>query len=100
MPANSPVALILGAGTNIGHHVGRAFASKGYKIALVARSLKEEDSTPDQLNIRSDFSDPDSVVAVFAKVEAQIGRPSVVVYNGTNSAFSAPHSILTSGKLL
>ena len=91
MPANSPVALILGAGTNIGHHVGRAFASKGYKIALAARSLKEEDSTPDQLNIRSDFSNPDSIVAVFAKVEKQMGYPSVVVYNGTKSASPVPN---------
>ena len=100
MPANSPVALILGAGANIGHHVGRGFAEKGYKIALAARSLKEGDSTPDQLNIRSDFSDPNSVLAVFAKVETQMGRPSVVVYNGKNSASSVPHSLLTSKKLV
>jgi short chain dehydrogenase len=85
MPANSPVALILGAGANIGQHVGRAFAAKGYKIALAARSLKEADSTPDQLNITSDFSDPESVAKAFAKVEAQLGLPSVVVYNGTNT---------------
>jgi NAD(P)-dependent dehydrogenase (short-subunit alcohol dehydrogenase family) len=84
MPANSPVALILGAGSNIGQHVGRAFAAKGYKIALAARSLKEADSTPDQLHITSDFSDPESVVKAFAKVEAQLGLPSIVVYNGTS----------------
>jgi len=81
MPANSPVALILGAGSNIGHHVAAAFAAKGYKIVLAARSLKEEDSTPNQLNIKSDFSDPDSVVKAFAKVKSELGLPSVVVYN-------------------
>ncbi|CAM1502584.1 Fc.00g073600.m01.CDS01 [Cosmosporella sp. VM-42] len=81
MPSNSPVALILGAGANIGQNVGRAFAAKGYKIALAARSLKEEDSTPDQLHIRSDFTDPDSVVSIFAKVKAELGAPYVVVYN-------------------
>ena len=82
MPANSPVALILGAGSNIGQHVARAFASQGYKHALAARSLKEEDSTAEEMKICSDFSDPESVVKAFAKVEAQMGIPSVVVYNG------------------
>ncbi|EOO01327.1 putative short-chain dehydrogenases protein [Phaeoacremonium minimum UCRPA7] len=81
MPSTSPVALILGAGANVGQNVARAFAAKGYKIALAARSLKEEDSTADQLHIRADFSDPASVVDIFAKVKAQLGSPYVVVYN-------------------
>ncbi|KAF4464531.1 short-chain dehydrogenase [Fusarium albosuccineum] len=86
MAPSSPVALILGAGSNVGQHVARAFAAKGYKIALTARSLKEEDSTPDQLHIRSDFSDPNSVVNVFTKVKSQLGAPGVVVYNAAASA--------------
>jgi short-subunit dehydrogenase len=69
--ASSPIALILGAGANIGHHVGRAFAAEGYKIALVARSLKEEDSIAGQLNNQSGFSDG-SVVKEFAKVERSL----------------------------
>ncbi|EEU36985.1 uncharacterized protein NECHADRAFT_52180 [Fusarium vanettenii 77-13-4] len=81
MAPNSPVALILGAGSNIGQHVGRAFAAKGYTIALAARSLKEEDSTPNQLHIHSDFSDPESVEKVFSTVKSQLGTPGVVVYN-------------------
>jgi NAD(P)-dependent dehydrogenase (short-subunit alcohol dehydrogenase family) len=91
MAAKSPVALILGAGARIGHHVGSAFAAKGYKIALVARSLKDEDSTPDQMSIRGDFSDPESVVKAFAKAEAQLGLPSVVIYNGR---YPFPHPAL------
>ena len=78
----SPVLLILGSGPNVGQHVARAFAAKGYKVALAARKLIEEDSTADQVNISSDLSDPDSVVNVFAKVKASLGLPSVVVYNG------------------
>ena len=78
----SPVLLILGAGSNIGQHVARAFAAKGYKVALAARRLKEEDSTADQVNIPSDLSDPNSVTSVFSKVNAQLGPPSVVIYNG------------------
>ena len=82
MSSASPVILILGSGPNIGHHVARAFAAKGYKIALASRKLKEEDSTTDQVNIASDLSDPDSVIGVFAKVKASLGLPSVVIYNG------------------
>lgn len=80
--AGPPVALILGAGANIGQNVGRAFAAKGYKTALAARSVKEEDSTSSQLNICSDFSDPESIVKVFSKVQSTLGPPHVVVYNG------------------
>lgn len=78
----SPVLLILGAGSNVGQHVSRAFRAKGYKVALTSRSLKEEESTADQIHISSDLSDPNSVSKVFDKVKASLGPPSVVVYNG------------------
>ena len=86
MPTTSPVILILGAGPNIGHHVARAFAAKGYKVAIASRRLNEEDSTADQVKISSDLSDPESVVGVFSRVKASLGLPSVVVYNGKNSS--------------
>jgi len=81
MPSTSPIILIFGAGPNIGHHVARAFASKGYKVALAARKLKEADNTTNQINIQSDLSDPNSVVDAFSKVKALLGLPSVVIYN-------------------
>ena len=81
MAAKSPVVLILGAGPNIGQAVARAFASKGYKVALAARSLKA-DSTENQLNIPSDFSKTDDVVNAFTEVKEVFGIPSVVIYNG------------------
>ncbi|KAK9482169.1 hypothetical protein V1527DRAFT_415745 [Lipomyces starkeyi] len=77
----SPVILILGAGPNIGQHVGKAFAAKGYKVALTAWRLSEADSTADLLNISADLSDPNSVVTAFTKVKSKFGTPSVVVYN-------------------
>lgn len=82
MPGTSPVILILGAGPNIGQAVARTFASGGYKVALAARSLNEGDSTDNQLNITSDFANPDDVVDAFEKVNKVFGIPSVVVYNG------------------
>lgn len=82
MGAKSPIVLVLGAGANIGQSAARTFASKGYKVALAARSIKASDSTADQLNIPSDFSNTDSVVDAFAKVKQVFGIPSVVIYNG------------------
>ena len=85
MAAKSPVVLILGAGPNIGQAVARTFTSKGYKVALAARSLKEADSTDNQLNIPSDFSKTDDVVNAFTRVKKVFGIPSVVIYNGRTS---------------
>lgn len=62
--------------------MARVFAAKGYKVALASRSLKETDSTADQVNISADFSDPESVTKTFSKVKSLLGAPSVVVYNG------------------
>lgn len=80
--STSPIILILGAGPNIGQAVAKTFASKGYKVALAARSLREADSTENQLNIKSDFANPDDVVNAFTRVKKELGIPSVVVYNG------------------
>ena len=86
MPGTPPVLLILGSGPRIGHHVAKAFAAKGYKVALASRKAKEEDNTENQVNISSDLSDPDSVTEVFSKVKALFGPPSVIVYNGYNAS--------------
>ena len=82
MTETSPVILILGAGPKVGLPVAEAFASKGYKVAIAARSLNEADSTNNQLNIKSDFANPEDVLNAFVKVRKELGIPSVVVYNG------------------
>lgn len=81
---SSLVALVLGAGPNAGQGIARNLAAKGYKLALVSRSAKEEDSTDSELRIAADLSDPTSIPGVFAKVKAKFGIPSVVVYNGNH----------------
>ena len=89
MSSKSPVILILGAGPRIGQAVAQLFSSRGYKVALASRSLKEADSTENQLNITSDFANPDDVVHAFTRVKQILGIPSVVVYNGKPSPRSA-----------
>lgn len=81
----SPVILILGAGPNVGQHVADEFSVNGYKTALVSRNVTGKDNE-NQINIAADLSDPDSVPEIFSKVEAALGIPSVVVYNGEISS--------------
>jgi NAD(P)-dependent dehydrogenase (short-subunit alcohol dehydrogenase family) len=100
MSARAPVALILGAGSNVGDHVGRAFAAKGYKIALAARSVKEQDSTSDKLLVRGDFADPESITSIFTKVRSQLGVPHVVIYNGMYHVFALIHKLTFNQPLL
>ncbi|WWC60603.1 uncharacterized protein I303_103177 [Kwoniella dejecticola CBS 10117] len=90
MSAISPVVLILGSGPNIGQAVARLFGSKGYKVALASRSVKEAESTDNHLNIPSDFSKIDDVVNAFTKVKQVFGPPSVVVHNVSASSLSPP----------
>ncbi|KAK8112069.1 uncharacterized protein PG998_008526 [Apiospora kogelbergensis] len=89
MASTSPVALILGQGANVGKSVALAFTKKGYRIALVARSLKEEDSTANELHVKGDFADPSSIPAIFNQVKAKFGPPAVVVYNASTGPFNS-----------
>ena len=77
-----PIALIIGAGKNIGAGTAKALQSKGYRVALAARSLKQEDSTNDRLLLSLDLSKPNSVGPAFASLREQWGEPSLVFYNG------------------
>jgi hypothetical protein len=94
MNPKAPVVLILGAGSNIGKAVARIFSSKGYKVALAARSLQEAESTDNQLHISSDLAKTEDVVTAFSMARKVLGIPSVVIYNG--ELFFHPHIILTS----
>jgi NAD(P)-dependent dehydrogenase (short-subunit alcohol dehydrogenase family) len=82
MASKAPIALILGAGANIGEATARLFSSQGWRVALVARSLQASESTETQIKIPGDFAQPSDIVRVFDKVKETFGIPSVVVYNG------------------
>lgn len=82
MSTTSPIILILGAGPRIGTSVAKAFAAKGYKVALASRKASEANNTANEVHIQSDFADPCTVANTFSQVKASLGIPSVVVYNG------------------
>lgn len=83
------VALILGYGPIVGASTARAFAAKGYKVAIVSRTKKDSESEKDYLQIQADLSNPTSVEDIFSKVITELGHPSVVVYNGASRHFHA-----------
>ncbi|KAF2818405.1 putative short-chain dehydrogenase [Ophiobolus disseminans] len=88
--SNQLVALILGAGPNVGQHLSRALAIKGYKVALASRSGRQDDSAPGQTSFQVDLSDPSTVAELFAKVKETLGIPSVVVYNAAAGTLNQP----------
>ncbi|KAK0447461.1 uncharacterized protein EV420DRAFT_876677 [Desarmillaria tabescens] len=79
---SSLVALILGAGPNVGHHVAKALQSQKYKVALGSRNpdvdkLKKDGFFP----VKVDITLPDSVSAAYKTVSTDLGTPNVVVFN-------------------
>ncbi|RGP66124.1 short-chain dehydrogenase [Fusarium sporotrichioides] len=77
----SSVALIFGAGSNIGTSVAEAFLTEGYKVALASRSQNPETSTGSELHIPTDCSDTSSILNAFSKTKSEFGFPNVVIYN-------------------
>ncbi|KAL7939074.1 hypothetical protein V8C35DRAFT_285630 [Trichoderma chlorosporum] len=79
--ASKGIALILGAGSNVGQAVSSAFSQAGYKVALVSRSAKESSSAT-QVSIPADLTKPDSIPSIFASVRKALGAdPNIVIYN-------------------
>ena len=78
----SRIAIVLGAGKNIGASTVDAFKHAGYKVAYASRSAaKTEDEST--MAVACDLLQPSAVNALFDTVRKTWGEPSVVVYNGT-----------------
>lgn len=78
------VALILGAGPNIGASLSTAFESLGYKIALASRSADSSKDSASKVHVKVDLLEPKSVKSVFDEVSKRLGTPGVVIYNGVS----------------
>ncbi|KAI0845084.1 hypothetical protein F5Y00DRAFT_265937 [Daldinia vernicosa] len=85
-----PVLLFLGAGKKLGTLVPAIFAEAGYKIAVVARTPKEEFEKRGYYQVQADFNNPESIPEVFAKVRENVGIPTVVVYNAVQYTLDDP----------
>lgn len=77
-----PTALIIGAGARVGQATAEAFTNAGYSVAVASRSNKVDSKYK---HFPFDAAKPETTRDLFNKVEAELGHPSVVVYNGTLS---------------
>ncbi|KAI5918847.1 putative short chain type dehydrogenase [Camillea tinctor] len=75
-----PIALIIGAGPNVGQASAETFAAAGYEVVVASRSSK---LGPKYRHFVFDAYKPETVPALFEKVSAEVGVPSVVIYNAS-----------------
>src|SRR5262245_13821227 len=80
MTNNSKIALVTGAGSGIGRAVALTLQAAGYSVALAGRRPEELERTASlaqtggrMLPIPTDISQPDSVQALFARVNETFG---------------------------
>ena len=84
---NSKVALVTGAGTGIGRAVALAFLREGYSVVLVGRRVEpleavvKESGSDRALAVPTDVGNPESVAALFTKIQEAFGRIDVLFNN-------------------
>ncbi|KAI0179548.1 NAD(P)-binding protein [Hypoxylon sp. FL1284] len=74
--------LIIGAGPNVGKACAEAFYTTGCKVAVASRTQKLDSKYH---YYPFDASKPDTVPSLFERVSADLGIPSVVIYNITDA---------------
>jgi len=77
-------ALIVGAGSGLSASLARLFSREGMAVALAARNpdkLAALTAESGAIAFTCDASEAAQVVRLFASVDAQLGAPSLVVYN-------------------
>ncbi|MEO5764117.1 MAG: SDR family oxidoreductase [Casimicrobiaceae bacterium] len=103
MDKPSKVAVVTGAGTGIGRAVALAFLQDGYRVALAGRRKEPLEQTvalagaagSQALAVPTDVADPQSVHALFAKVQATFRRLDVLFNNAGVGAPAVPLEDLT-----
>lgn len=86
MSFKTKIALVLGAGKNIGYGVAQKFSNAGYKVAVVSRNAAHNTTTPEgYLSLKADLGKPESVPQIFESVKKAFGGPpSAVIYNAAS----------------
>jgi NAD(P)-dependent dehydrogenase (short-subunit alcohol dehydrogenase family) len=95
MKPTRKIALVTGAGTNIGKASALALAKAGYTVVLAGRRKDLLDKVarkigPTALAISADLMDPASVAALFAAIRAKFGRIDVLFNNAGINAPGLP----------
>jgi len=94
-PLEGTVAIVTGAGTGIGRAVARGLGDAGAAVALAARSLDRLETAAEDIRsggalamaVQCDVTSESQVVAMFDRVDAELGPVGVLVNNaGTLSS--------------
>lgn len=99
MKLQNKIALITGGGRGIGRAIALAFARDGAQVAVAARSIDQVERVAQEITdqgsmkalpVVCDVSDIASVVEMFARVKASLGRSPDILVNNAGVAESAP----------
>lgn len=81
------IILVVGAGPGLGASVARRFAKEGFQVAVASRSREKIDAVAKSIDgakgYTADVTDEGSVMALYQAVEADFGKPNVVVFNAS-----------------
>lgn len=87
--ARDGISLVVGVGPGLGAALARCFADAGMDVAVAARSSGKLKGLVDEVEARGlrsrayacDVTEAKDVATLFQRVEADLGRPELVVYN-------------------
>lgn len=83
------VGVIVGTGSGISASLARALAARGWRLALVSRTITATSPLVTQtkaLAIAADASDPTDMARVFAQIDHTLGPVDFAVYNASARA--------------
>jgi len=81
---NTDIAIIVGAGSGLSASLARLFSQDGMRVALAARHPEKLADLCAETKARAyacDATDPEQVARLHAQVAADLGDPTLVVYN-------------------
>jgi NAD(P)-dependent dehydrogenase (short-subunit alcohol dehydrogenase family) len=85
------VCVIAGVGPGTGAALSRRFAREGFRVAMLARTAerleKLEAELPGCRGYPVDYSEEGPAREVYARIEAELGTPEVLVHNGAAGSF-------------
>jgi NAD(P)-dependent dehydrogenase (short-subunit alcohol dehydrogenase family) len=81
MTKRSPVVLVTGASSGIGHAVASVFAAKGFEVFGTSRNPRNTEPIPGVVLVQLDVTDPESVAAAVSTVVQRAGRIDILVNN-------------------
>ena len=89
---NKPVCVIVGVGSGNGESFSRKFAAEGYRVAMLSRNIdylqQLAADIPDSQAYQYDVTEIDKATEVFNRIESEMGKISVLVYNAGAGAFA------------